>query len=238
MSRRAQEIVEQHTKERVGRVCVPRAPMPEERGEPERTWSLPSLALLTATAAVLLGAALWHLAMVFLSIAPPSPVRHAYAPVIEAHVYPEFAQDWKLFAPQPLRANVRVDARVRTVEGSGARRTGRWTSLTARDIEGVRHSLLPSHADQNLLRRAWDFYRDTHDRREAPTAARGALSAEYLKRIALSRLARSEGIVAVQLRSRAVPVTPPRWSAHAPVRNAPHRTLPWWPVTHDDHRGL
>jgi len=235
------------------RVCTPRTPVPDvpgvpddpdDPGAPGPVWSRPSLALLTVTAAVLLGAALWHLALVFLSIAPPSPVRRTYAHAIEGHVYPEFAQDWRLFAPQPLRANVRVEARLRTAGGSGARRTGRWTSLTAQDVAGVRHSVLPSHADQNLLRLAWDFYRDTHDRREAPTGARGALATEYLKRIALSRLAHGgrgvdgERVVALQVRSRAVPVPPPHWTARPAARNAPHRTLPWWPVTPDEHRGL
>ncbi|MFI0779557.1 DUF5819 family protein [Streptomyces sp. NPDC021212] len=226
------------------RVCAPRAPVPAGPGEPGQTWSAPSLALLTVTAAVLLGAALWHLALVFLSIAPPSPVQRTYNHAIKGHVHPEFDQDWQLFAPQPLHANIRVEARVRTAEGSGVRRTGQWTSLTAQDIAGVRHSLLPSHADQNLLRRAWDFYRDTHNRREVPTDARGGLSAEYLKRIALSRLAHGthgthgERIIALQMRGRAVPVPPPHWSARPPVRNTSHRTLPWWPVTDDDRRGL
>ncbi|RNG38443.1 DUF5819 family protein [Streptomyces botrytidirepellens] len=223
------------------RVCAPRAPVLEGPVEAGRTWSGPSLVLLAVTAAVLLGAALWHLALVFLSIAPPGPVQRTYAHAIEAHVNPEFGQDWQLFAPQPLQANVRVEARVRTVAGSGARRTRRWTSLTAQDIAAIRHSPLPSHADQNLLRRAWDFYRDTHNRREMPTDARGALSAQYLKRIALSRLApdaHGARITALQVRSRAVPVPPPHWSDRAPVRNTPHRTLPWWPVTDDDHRGL
>ncbi|QLH21519.1 DUF5819 family protein [Streptomyces sp. Rer75] len=246
--------MEQPTKARAGRpegddagrhatarVCAPRAPVLEEPGEPGPAWPLPSLALLAVTAVVLLGAALWHLALVFLSIAPPSPVQRRYAHAIEAHVNPEFIQDWQLFAPQPLQANVRVEARVRTAEGSGARRTGRWTSLTAQDIAGVRHSPLPSHAHQNLLRRAWGLYRDTHDQREAPTGARGVLAAEYLKRIALGRLAHDAHgarITALQVRSRAVPVPPPHWSDRAPVRNTPHRTLPWWPVTDDDHRGL
>ncbi|EFL26437.1 putative membrane protein [Streptomyces himastatinicus ATCC 53653] len=222
-------------------MCAPRAPVLEGPGEPGPTWSLPSLALLAVTAAVLLGAALWHLALVFLSIAPPGPVQRTYAHAIEAHVNPEFGQDWQLFAPQPLQANVRVEARLRTAAGSGTPRTGRWTSLTAQDIAAVRHNSLPSHADQNLLRRAWDFYRDTHNRREMPTDARGALAAQYVKRIALLRLAddaHGARITALQVRSRAVPVPPPHWSDRAPVRNTPHRTLPWWPVTDDDRRGL
>ena len=223
------------------RVCAPRSPVPTGPGRPVPTWSVPSLALLTVTATVLLGAALWHLAMVFLSIAPPSPVQRTYAHVIKRHVQPEFSQDWQLFAPQPLQANVRVEARTRTAGGSGARRTGRWTSLTAQDVAGVRNSLLPSHADQNLLRRAWDFYQDTHNRREAAIDARGALSAEYLKRIALSRLAHGnqgahgERIIALQMRSRSALIPPPHWSGRPPVRNTRLRTLPWWPVTGDAH---
>jgi hypothetical protein len=200
-----------------------------------------AVALVLATLLVLSVAA-WHLAVVFLSLAPPSGVTEKYRSHIDAHVRPEFGQDWKLFAPNPLQVNVEVDARVRTAGHASARRVGPWIDLTAQDIAQIRNSLAPSHADQNLLRRGWDTYRDTHQRRNGSgDGLRGKLSSQYLKRIALQRIGREwkgDRIVALQIRNRVTPVPAPRWS-HKKTAEKPRRwLLPWWPVEDNDYRGL
>ena len=201
-----------------------------------------SAVALVLAALLVLGVAAWHLAMVFLSLAPPSGVTEKYRSHIDGHVRPEFGQDWKLFAPNPLQANVAVDARVRTTGHAGARRVGPWIELTAQDIAHIRNSLAPSHADQNLLRRGWDAYRDTHEGRDtSANGLRGKLSAQYLKRIALQRVGREwEGdrIVGLQIRNRVTPVPAPPWS-HKNAAQKPGRwVLPWWPVEDNDYRGL
>ncbi|AUA10362.1 hypothetical protein CFP59_02461 [Streptomyces malaysiensis subsp. malaysiensis] len=203
--------------------------------------SLPSLVVLGVTAAVLLGAAFWHLATLFLTVTPDNPVKSRYANMINGHVYPEFTQGWQLFAPEPLHENVVVAARVRTVGDSGKPRTGHWARLTAQDVAAVRHNPAPSHVHQNMLRLAWHFYQHSHSRRNAPIGVRGILFAEYLKRIALQRLEerlRGERVVAVQMRVTARQVPPPRWSDRAPAQSTRHRTLPWWSVKDRDRRGL
>ncbi|MBL1115123.1 hypothetical protein JK364_22390 [Streptomyces sp. 110] len=209
--------------------------------------SLPSLVVLAVTAAVLLGAACWHLATLFLAVTPDNPVRSRYAHLINGHVYPEFTQGWQLFAPEPLHENVVVEARVRTDRNSEKPRAGHWVNLTTQDVAAIRHNPVPSHAHQNMLRLAWDFYQNSHSRRNAPIGVRGILFGEYVKRIALQRIEGRRGgldgerVVAVQVRVTARPVAPPRWSdraSSASVQSARHRTLPWWSVKDQDRRGL
>ncbi|MFF4648502.1 DUF5819 family protein [Streptomyces sp. NPDC001380] len=205
-------------------------------------WSGASLVVLTGVAVLLLGAVLAHLVLVFLSIGPANAATNAYQRQINAYIYPEFGQDWKLFAPNPLQQNVAVGARLQTAGPGGTLRTGDWTDLTAQDIAAIRHNPLPSHADQNMLRRAFDAYLNSHDQQERNTDGfRGDLAVEYLKRIALQRLGRTahgERVVAVQFASRTNLVRPPSWTREKQTQTTAYRTLPWWPVNDRDYWGL
>ncbi|MGW9054799.1 DUF5819 family protein, partial [[Kitasatospora] papulosa] len=49
-------------------------------------------------------------------------------------------------------------ARAEVAFPDGSRRTTNWLALTAQDIREIRRNPVPSHAHQNLLRQAWDFY--------------------------------------------------------------------------------
>lgn len=52
-----------------------------------------------------------HLAFVFLHVAPTNTVSRQHAKTIDSWIYPEFEQNWKLFAPNPLQQNIAVEAR-------------------------------------------------------------------------------------------------------------------------------
>ncbi|WP_329565953.1 DUF5819 family protein [Kitasatospora sp. NBC_01266] len=207
-----------------------------DESAPARTWSGPALVVLTgAGAALLLGTAVF-LGLVFLSVAPPNALSQKYQDQVDGLVYPEFEQNWKLFAPDPLQQNISVDARLRSAAGDGA-----WVDLTAQDIAAIRENLVPSHLDQNLLRRAWDFYDGTHASDESPIGQRGELAQEYLKRIALQRLGRTlDGapVTGVELRAATVAVAPPPWSTQHWSTAPQYRQLPWWPVSPADYGGL
>ncbi|MBV6701773.1 DUF5819 family protein [Kitasatospora aureofaciens] len=207
-----------------------------------RVWSGPAqLVIGLAGAALLTGTGLF-LGAVFLHVAPANSVSRQYRAEVDGVVYPEFEQNWKLFAPNPLQQNVSVDARVRTVAEGGATRTHDWTGLTAQDIAAIRGNPAPSHVDQNLLRRAWDFYDGSHNPQdETLTTARGKLAEEYLKRIALQRIGRSvdgERVLEIEFRVTSATVLPPSWSGEAPPPAPKVRELPWWPVDDEDYRGL
>jgi hypothetical protein len=201
-----------------------------------------SLITLLATSVVLLSAVLWHFAMVFLTLAPASSVTHRYEKQINGYIYPDLGQNWQMFAPNPLQQNVAIGARVQTSGTGGVRHTWDWVNLSASHIDAMRHNPLPSHLDQNMLRRAWDFYADNHNHENGrPIGMRGALSTQYLQRIALQRFGQKwhgERVVAVQVASRVNAVAPPRWSAQKVPENTEYHVLPWWSVKNTDYREL
>ncbi|MFF0414498.1 DUF5819 family protein [Kitasatospora sp. NPDC004745] len=209
---------------------------------PGRVWSAPAQLVLGLAGAVLVVATGLFLAAVFLHVAPPNALSRQYRAEVDGLVYPEFEQNWKLFAPNPLQQNVSLDARVRTVGDGGATTTRDWTGLTAQDLAAVRGNPAPSHVDQNLLRRAWDFYDGSHSPQDdSLTNARGKLAEQYLKRIALQRIGREvagERILEIEFRVTATTVPPPSWSGEAAPAAPKARELPWWPVGDEDYRGL
>ncbi|MFF2651372.1 DUF5819 family protein [Streptomyces sp. NPDC058045] len=173
-----------------------------------------------------------HLAMVFLHVAPSNTMTKQHGQAVDDWVYPEFEQNWKLFAPNPLQQNIAVQVRAEVRTPAGGTRTTGWTDLSAEDGAAIRHHPLPSHIRQNELRRAWEFYLNSHDERDRPGGLRGDLSQQYLRRIASLRLDR-DGVDAVQrlqLRSRTTNVTPPPWSTERTSLKPVYRTLPWWSV--------
>ncbi|MEV6975798.1 DUF5819 family protein [Kitasatospora sp. NPDC093806] len=207
-----------------------------------RAWSAPARVVLGAAAVLLTAATGLFLGAVFLHVAPANPLSREYREQVDGLIYPEFEQNWKLFAPNPLQQNVAVDARVRTDEGDGATRTHDWVGLTAQDIAAIRGNPAPGHADQNLLRRAWDFYDGSHSAQdESLTNPRGRLAEDYLKRIAVQRIGRSVAgrpVVAVELRVTSTTLAPPEWSEEAAPAAPRVRELPWWQVRDEDLRGL
>ncbi|MFF2951055.1 DUF5819 family protein [Kitasatospora sp. NPDC057965] len=207
-----------------------------------RAWSTPARVVLGAAAVLLVTATGLFLGAVFLHVAPANPLSREYREQLDGLIYPEFEQNWKLFAPNPLQQNVAVDARVRTATPDGESVVHGWVGLTAQDIAAIRGNPAPSHADQNLLRRAWDFYDGSHSAQdESPTTERGRLAEQYLKRIAVQRIGSSvdgRPVVAVELRVTTGTVAPPEWSGEAAPPAPKVRELPWWPVADEDLRGL
>ncbi|MEV5337241.1 DUF5819 family protein [Streptomyces sp. NPDC052676] len=195
-----------------------------------------ALAVVAATVCV-------HLGMVFLHVAPSNTVTKAHGEAIDDWIYPEFEQNWKLFAPNPLQQNIAVQVRAQVRTADGATRTTGWYDLSAEDGRAIDGNLLPSHTQQNELRRAWDFYTATHGGGNQATAPRGVLAETYLRRIVVLRLHRAEAagpggeIERVQVRSRTTPVRPPKWSDERISPKPVYRELSWWTVPADESRG-
>src|SRR6476660_1106458 len=76
------------------------------------------IVIALTVAVVVVGAAV-HLGMVFLSVAPSNPLSQRYSTTINDYVYPEFEQNWKLFAPNPLEENDNVQARAEVLMPDG-----------------------------------------------------------------------------------------------------------------------
>ncbi|PZT69058.1 hypothetical protein DN402_17425 [Streptomyces sp. SW4] len=185
-----------------------------------------------------------HLGMTFLHVAPANTLTKQHGEAVDAWVYPEFEQNWKLFAPNPLQQNTAVQVRAEVRTAGGEIRTTGWYDLSAEDGRAIDGNPVPSHTQQNELRRAWDFFVSTHDSDNRPVGLRGALSETYLRRIAVLRLDRNEAagpggaVERVQLRSRTVNVPPPDWSREKVSDRPQYRVLPWWSVPAGEAEGV
>ncbi|MFF9772975.1 DUF5819 family protein [Streptomyces sp. NPDC013978] len=196
-----------------------------------------AVALVLAIVAV---ATCAHLGLVFLHIAPSNTLTKQHGRAVDEWVYPEFEQNWKLFAPNPLQQNIAVQARAEVRSADGEVSTTGWYDLSALDGAAIDRNPVPSHTEQNELRRAWDFYTATHDGEHRATSSRGDLSERYVRRIVVMRLDREQAggpggeIERIQLRSRTTNVQPPEWSEEKVSDKPVVRELPWWSVTDDD----
>ncbi|MTE19956.1 hypothetical protein F0L17_12675 [Streptomyces sp. TRM43335] len=178
-----------------------------------------------------------HLAMVFLHIAPSNTLSKRYGELVSEHINPEFEQNWKLFAPNPLQQNVAVHARAEVLRPDGTTERTGWVDLSGMDVENIRGNPFPSHTDQNELRRAWDFFTGSHDEENRPTGLRGELSEEYLKRIVMLRFGSELNggeVRKIQVRSATTPVGTPPWSDENVGTETTYRVLPWWAVDSTD----
>ena len=63
--------------------------------------------------------------MVFLHVAPSNTLSKEHAAAVNDYIYPEFEQNWKLFAPDPLQQNIHVEARADIRGPSGTDRDHR-----------------------------------------------------------------------------------------------------------------
>ncbi|MFD5366207.1 DUF5819 family protein [Streptomyces sp. NPDC127103] len=210
-------------------------PAAERPGGGIMALSMPYQVVLAVALAVVGVFACVHLAMVFLHVAPSNTLTKRHGQAVDDWVYPEFEQNWKLFAPNPLQQNVSVEVRAELVAADGSRRTTGWIDLTAQDAEAIRHNPMPSHAQQNELRRAVDFYLNSHSEDHTPNGMRGRLSEEYMRRIAMLRLGdRSGDAERVQLRTVTRAVAAPAWGSEKNDTTPSYRDFPWWPVTDAD----
>ncbi|CAL9474205.1 DUF5819 family protein [Streptomyces sp. enrichment culture] len=209
-------------------------------GDPERTGlaalTLPYQVVGAVALAVIGLVACFHVGMVFLHVAPSNTLSKQHGETVDAWVMPEFEQNWKLFAPNPLQQNIAVQVRAE-VAGDGTRRVTPWIDLTAEDAAAIRGNPFPSHAQQNELRRAWDFYANQHGDDDRANTLRAGLSERYIRRIAMLRLDQHElggRIERIQVRSATTNVAAPPWSREKTDTRPYYRLLPWWTVTAAD----
>ncbi|MEW1657532.1 DUF5819 family protein [Streptomyces sp. NPDC093707] len=211
----------------------------EDESRPLATLTLPSRIVIGTAASGIAVAVLIHLAMMFLHVAPANTLSKQQAGLISDYVYPEYEQNWKLFAPNPLQQNTDVQVRAQLRAQGGTVRTTGWTDLTARDGQAILHNPLPSHSQQNQLRRGWELFSSTLDAQNRPTGERGEMFARYLRRIVMLRMSGEwtrggERIEQIQIRSRTTAVLPPPWSAEKISDKPVYRVLPWWQITASD----
>lgn len=200
--------------------------------------SLPSRIVIGVAACAVAVVVAIHLAMMFLHVAPSNTLSKQQSEVIGEYVYPEYEQNWKLFAPNPLQQNIAIQVRAQLRGADGTARTTGWTDLSAHDGRAILHNPIPSHTQQNQLRRGWEFYLNSHTAQDRPNGLRGELSERYLRRIVMARhdaeWAADGRVERMQIRSMTTAVGPPPWSAEKISDKPVYRELPWWQVTAAD----
>ncbi|MFF1342032.1 DUF5819 family protein [Streptomyces sp. NPDC058290] len=191
-------------------------------------------AALHTAVALCLVTTLIHVVLVFLHVAPTNPVSKRYSPQVNGWVYPLFEQNWRLFAPDPDSFNRKILARTAHTESNGSVRVTPWFDLAAVDHSAVDHNVFPSHTSQNLLRRAWTSYVETHGGSDTARSERAVMLQQYLRNIAADRVAtHSDGgtFDFIQLRVITLPVAAPGAAGNRPPAPTEDRLLPWWKVT-------
>ncbi|WP_314175942.1 DUF5819 family protein [Streptomyces winkii] len=202
--------------------------------------SRPGRVIVAATAALAVLAVAVHLSMVFLHVAPPNTLSKKHGAGIDDYVYPEFEQNWKLFAPNPLQQNIAVHARARVAKDDGSTETTGWVNLSKMDGKAIDHNIAPSHVQQNELRRGWEFYRGSHDEKGKALGLRGRLSESYVKRIVMLRFGRELNggtVERIQVRSATTPVRMPSWSDEKSDAKTEYQVQPWWQIGSADLPG-
>jgi len=188
--------------------------------------------------ALCLTTTLIHVLLVFLHVAPPSVLSQRYSQQVNSWVFPLFEQNWRLFAPDPESVNRQISARTMHTAPDGTEQVSNWSDLTAVDHSAVEHNVFPSHTTQNMLRRAWSSYLETHGGDDKSRSDRALMIQKYLRNIATDRVTahRDGAFEAIQLRVVTLPIAAPdgpgspraATAAPAPVDT---RYLPWWKVT-------
>ncbi|MFF7948860.1 DUF5819 family protein [Streptomyces griseorubiginosus] len=195
-------------------------------------------AVTSAAVALCLATALVHVLLVFLHVAPPNPLSRQYSRQVNAWVFPLFEQNWRLFAPDPESVNRQISARTMHTTPDGSVRVSGWFDLSGVDNSAVKHDAFPSHTAQNMLRRAWSSYLETHGGDDRPRSERALMMQKYLTDIAADRVTDRRGgtFESVQLRVITVPIAAPAEepgssSSAAAPKPVETRYLPWWKVT-------
>ncbi|MFG3012130.1 DUF5819 family protein [Streptomyces cinerochromogenes] len=195
---------------------------------------------MRVTVVLCLATALVHVLLVFLQVAPPNPISRQYSRQVNAWIFPLFEQNWRLFAPDPESVNRQISARTAHTAPDGTVQVSGWFDLTAVDTAAVRHDPFPSHTAQNMLRRAWISYLETHGGDDHPRSQRALMIQRYLRNIAADRVTahRHGTFEFIQLRVITVPIAAPHAAGGpgpgaAAQGPADTRYLPWWKVARD-----
>jgi hypothetical protein len=171
------------------------------------------------------GAAAVHLTATFFSNAPNNVVSQRYRAQLSWWMEPLLAQNWQLFAPDPISENVEVDARA-SVGGTAVLTP--WVDLSAIDQAASLHDPAPSHLTMNALRNAWLQYTNTHTYDGQPNGALAATTQQYLQSLALGYLRPRESAPIDSIQLRFIVTLVPGDGRTAQQTAPQTQTLSWW----------
>lgn len=201
--------------------------------------------ILWSTILVLSGLSVVYAVNTFLYLTPPNPVKAVLLPIIYGLQHPLFAQNWHLFAPNPIRTNFVLTVRCRTGDAVTP-----WRDVTTpllarhhRNRTSTMGRLL--RVQQNAVRLAVGLSPDdwrplicrrdpTHPScrgRDAPARARREMGRIVLRRVASAACDAAVGRGRAEaVQTRILMHNPPPWSQRqlpAAAGSTRYVTLPW-----------
>jgi hypothetical protein len=87
--------------------------------------------MLALLRVVLAGFLLAHVGITLLYLLPPNPIKLRLAPLLARVMHPFFAQDWRLFAPEPISDTRRLWLSCRLRQSDGATLETAWVDVTS-----------------------------------------------------------------------------------------------------------
>jgi hypothetical protein len=193
------------------------------------------------------GFAVVYVSNTILYLTPPNPVKLQLAPIIYGLQHPLFSQDWRLFAPHPIKTNFGLAVRCRTIDGVtpwydpftpllAAHHRNRFTPMgkVSRIPRGAIFAFMGQTTDEwrpLICKRAPDLAVCRGD--DADSKKQRELGAFLLARLgsaSCDQLAGSGRTIAVQLRIL-IHTPPPFSKRHLPSEEGSTRyvPLPWLP---------
>lgn len=198
----------------------PSAQAAEAEAAPVRLSRWSRITLVAAAALVALATA-GQMAGMLLDSAPSNTVSQKYNTQLSWWVSPWMGQNWKLFGPNPQTQNLTVLARAKEANGDQTS----WVDLTAIDYAAITHDPMPSHANENELRLAWEAYDNS-----TPGSEKQSLLQQYLVNFIAQRLGITSGGPFTDVQLEIIDTPMPNPGTNTP--KAPtNEYLPWWPLT-------
>jgi hypothetical protein len=201
--------------------------------------------ILAATCIVIGGLLTFHFAMTFLYVAPRNLVSARADKVIGSYMLPYFDQDWKLFAPDPVKTDPHILVRAKVGDVGHQDRVTPWLDITSPELTRVRGHWFPDRVSRLSAKVAGSLSETAElheqlkvDRQPQPVSPQETPREkidEAFARVLATRAARAqwgEEVAEVQIRLVGHIPTPPPFSAAQDESNpqAAQHDLPWWPA--------
>jgi hypothetical protein len=183
--------------------------------------------------------------MTFLYVAPRNLISARADKGISSYILPYFNQDWKLFAPDPVKTDPHVLVQAKVVDDKGQQQVTSWLDITRPELTRVKGHLFPDRVSR-LSAKVSESLSEAAERQEqaaadrqqqalTPEEARHEKLDEVFARVLATRAARAqwgERVTEVHIRLVGYIPPPPQFFGprHADDAEVIQHDLPWWPA--------
>lgn len=201
--------------------------------------------VLTVTCLVIGGLLILHFVMTFFYVAPRNLISGRADRAISSYMLPYFDQDWKLFAPEPVKTDPHILVRAKVVDVRHQERVTPWLDITNSELVRVRGHWFPDRVSRlsakvagNLSETAERHEQLVSDSEQQPVSLqetpRDKLD-EAFAHVLATRAAHAQWgdevtEVQIQLLGHIPPPLPFSAARDAGYPEIVQHDLPWWPA--------